>query len=576
MAKNKITKIRKIEIKKFRGLSGVSFDLANRITLICGKNGTSKSTILGVVAQVFSFRKDYSKLPPLDLSYKTLTEDNFESTFSDHFRFSKLDESGSMDINFEVYDGSTNTLQKDLRLRVYDSSDRNRVRPVVRGNKVEGITNTSRNITHPLIYLSLARLQPIATRKDYNVVTQEYVKVNEDFFKTLNNKILIKTNTSELTATAGSVKSLVGHSDKYDQDSVSVGEDNVGQIIQAILSFKKLKEEYSDYHGGILLIDECDAGLFPAAQLELLKVLSKISADLDIQIIITSHSPLMIEEIYNLSTINGSDKDYKNIYLTDTFGPIQVKSDLSWPQIYADLHVDTIKIENEYLPRVNVYFEDRQGFDFYNALINKRDIKAISNPLKDINISCSDLISLVKRKIPEFSERSILILDSDVKADKNYKDISHKKNVCLLPSDFPPDQLLFEFLYNLKKDDIYWMNKEGFTKAVFIRVASDIISKLGISSDQEEISLQAYIDAFRKKPGYQTGLIREMFKKFSKDEKIVSVVNGKVAVNPYRVWALRNPEKSEIFILNYIAAIKTVLIKAYGLDAGKINSHFSS
>ncbi|KYN63147.1 AAA family ATPase [Pantoea agglomerans] len=575
MAKNKITKIRKIEIKKFRGLSGVSFDLANRITLICGKNGTSKSTILGIIAQVFSFRKDYSKQPPLELSYKTLTQDNFESTFSDHFRFSKLDESGSMDINFEVYDGSTNTLQKELRLRVYDSADRHRVRPVVRGNKVEGIDNTSRNITHPLIYLSLARLQPIATRKDYNVITQEYLIDNEAFFKSLNNKILIKTDTSALTATSGSVKSLVGHSNKYDQDSVSVGEDNVGQIIQAILSFKKLKEEYSDYHGGILLIDECDAGLFPAAQLELINVLAKISSDLDLQIIITSHSPLMIEEIFNLSKINGNEKAYKNIYLTDTFGPIQVKSDLSWPQIYADLHVDTIKIENEYLPRVNVYFEDRQGFDFYNALINKRDIKAISNPLKDINISCSDLISLVKRKIPEFAEKSILILDSDVKNDKNYKEISHKKNVCLLPSNFPPDQLLFEFLYNLKKDDIYWKNKEGFTKAVFIRKASDIISKLGISSDQDEISLQAYIDAFRNKPEYQSGLIREMFKKFSKDEKIVSVVNGKVAVNPYRVWALRNPVIAETFIENYLSAIKSVLIKAYGLDAGKINSHFS-
>lgn len=573
MAKNKITKIKKIEINKFRGLSGVTFDLANRITLICGKNGTSKSTILGIIAQVFSFRKDYSKSPPLDLSYKTLTQENFESTFSDHFRFSKLDEPGSMDIKFEVFDGSTNTLQEELRLRVYDSSDRNRARPVVRGNKVEGIDNTSRNVTHPLIYLSLARLQPIATRKDYNVITQEYLKDNEIFFKTLNNKILIKNDTSKLTATSGSVKSLVGHTDKYDQDSVSVGEDNVGQIIQAILSFKKLKEEYSDYHGGILLIDECDAGLFPAAQLELVKVLSKISSDLDLQIIITSHSPLMIEEIYKLSKINGTEKDYKNIYLTDTFGPIQVKSDLSWPQIYADLHVDTIKIENEYLPRVNVYFEDRQGFDLYNALINKRNVKAISNPLKDINISCSDLISLVKRKIPEFSEKSILILDSDVKTDKNYKEISHKKNVCLLPSEFPPDQLLFEFLYNLKKDDEYWKNKEGFTKAVFIRVASDIISKLEISSDQEVISLQPYLDAFRGKPEYQKGMIRQMFKKFSIDGKIVSMVNGRVANNPYRVWASKNPDLAQEFLKSYILAIKDVMNKAYGLDAGKIDAY---
>ncbi|MCV4777503.1 AAA family ATPase, partial [Escherichia coli] len=72
---------------------------------------------------------------------------------------------------------------------------------------------------------------------------------------------------SSVTATKGTIDSMVVHGDNYDHQSVSVGEDNVGQLIQAIFSFKRLKETYSDYHGGILLIDEADAGLFPAAQL---------------------------------------------------------------------------------------------------------------------------------------------------------------------------------------------------------------------------------------------------------------------------------------------------------------------
>ena len=53
-----ITRIKQLNIKHFRGLKNVEIDFGERITLICGKNGTSKSTILGIVAQIFSFRSN--------------------------------------------------------------------------------------------------------------------------------------------------------------------------------------------------------------------------------------------------------------------------------------------------------------------------------------------------------------------------------------------------------------------------------------------------------------------------------------------------------------------------------------
>ncbi|WP_258019282.1 ATP-binding protein [Yersinia enterocolitica] len=123
---NKITKLKRIKINKFRGLKDIEFDLGNRITVICGKNGTSKSTILGVIAQVFSFRKDYSKPQSGLLSkHKTLTDTRFESNFSDHFRFSeKFDTPGSMDIEFTVYDGSFDCMLDELTLKLYDTQGR--------------------------------------------------------------------------------------------------------------------------------------------------------------------------------------------------------------------------------------------------------------------------------------------------------------------------------------------------------------------------------------------------------------------------------------------------------------------
>lgn len=567
---NNITKLKSIKIEKFRGLNGVSIDFANRITIVCGKNGTSKSTILGIIAQAFSFRKDYSSNPPKALNFKTLTDVNFESVFSDHFRFSKFDEPGSMDISFVVYDGASNTMQSELKLKVYDSEDRERVRPVIRGNKIPGVKNTSRNVTHPIIFLSLSRLQPITTRTQYSVRNEKYIIENSDYFKALNNRILIKTSSNQVTATAGSVKSIVGHAEYYDKDSVSVGEDNVGQILQAILSFKKLKEEYPDYHGGILLIDEADAGLFPAAQIEFIKLLTKITKDLDLQVIMTSHSPTMIEEVYNYSKI--SKNDYKTIYLTNSYGKIQIKSDMSWPQIYADLNVTTVKVDDDYFPKVNIYFEDLQGYDFFSALITQSTLKKIIFPLKDINISCSDLISLVDRKIPEFNKKSLIILDADVKTDKNYKKIEKQSNVCLLPSQLPPDQLLFEFLCNLEAEDKYWDNYLGFNKPVFERAAQDIFLKLNITTKPGEIiNLMEYINKFTKKPDYQKGQTRELFKLFAKNEQILQAVNGKVVVNPYRYWVVKNKNEADKFIDKFINGLKYVLVHGYGLENALIS-----
>jgi len=46
--------IKKVEIEKFRALKGIEFELGNNLTAIAGKNGTLKTTILGIIGQPFS------------------------------------------------------------------------------------------------------------------------------------------------------------------------------------------------------------------------------------------------------------------------------------------------------------------------------------------------------------------------------------------------------------------------------------------------------------------------------------------------------------------------------------------
>lgn len=49
-----ISKIDKIEIEKFRSLSGREIKLGKHLTFISGKNGTMKTTLMGLIAHPFS------------------------------------------------------------------------------------------------------------------------------------------------------------------------------------------------------------------------------------------------------------------------------------------------------------------------------------------------------------------------------------------------------------------------------------------------------------------------------------------------------------------------------------------
>lgn len=573
---NQITKLNKLQVIKFRGLKDVNIEFGSKLTVICGKNGTSKSTILGIVAQIFSFSKDQSKKPVTILTnYKTLTNRSFKSAFNEHFRLSEeYDTAGSMDVKISLYDANVNKHLDKLTLGLYGYKDRVKARPIVRGNDGIPGANQSRNVTHPVIYLSLARLLPITLRTDYATRDVQYISDNSEEIRVMNNQLLLKTTGSTVTATKGVIDSMVVHSDNYDHESVSVGEDNVGQIIQAIFSFKRLKETYPDYHGGILLIDEADAGLFPAAQYELIKILTKAAKQYDLQIIMTSHSPLIIEDIYNRS--KQDDKSFKTIYLTDTYGDIKTRNNLSWPDINADLHVQTVKIDEDLnLPKANVYFEDREGFDFFKQLIIDRKINKIINPLGNINISCSAILDLMARKIPEFTSKSLIVLDGDVANDNgdNAKKAKKEKNLCLLPHILPPDQMIFEFLYNLPPDDDYWENRNRFTKPVFNKIATEIVTTLKLG--KAPINLLDEINAFKKGKQGILGVIRKLFKDFAHAPEFRSMVDGPVKYNPYRYWVTKNSAISDQYKFDFVKSLKLVMTTGHGVDSAVIHSYLS-
>ena len=549
------TQLKKLHIEKFRALNDVDVEFGDSITVVCGKNGTSKSSILGIAAQIFNFEKDYFNNE--DLPYSEIAGGNFKSQYSDHFRISeRFDPPGSMKVSIDLYDGyteknATATLQLDKRGTL--------PRPVVRKNSTAPTSNeASRNFTHPVIFLSLKRLFPIAARK-YSVGDYEYLNNHKGDFIGLTNELLNR-QSSQATGTSGSISSAVAHGDYYDQESVSAGEDNAGQIILALMSFRKLKEEYAGYKGGLLLIDEADAGLFPTAQINLLKILDRECKDLNLQVVMTSHSPTLIEYAYGQS--QQYRRKYKTVYMTNTYGGVQVMPDWSWSEISADINTTTVSAGvDERLPKINVYFEDKEAADFYAALMNRQPVKKFMTPLPDITPGCTNYLHLIDKGVSEFSERSIICLDSDAVQHVVKKAL---KTVVLLPGSLPPDQLIFEHLYNLPANDNFWRNELQFTRDVFTNVAAEVIREFAITGEQVDVkaSLAAYTGG--KKP-------REVFKRFYKDAEfqkiLASITRGP---NPWKHWIEKNPDVTNDFLQKLEHAVRSVMAGGYAVDVNKL------
>tara|TARA_B100000700_G_scaffold325341_1_gene433818 strand:+ start:3358 stop:5052 length:1695 start_codon:yes stop_codon:yes gene_type:complete len=557
LTKDKVTCLKSFYIEDFRGLTDISIKFGDNLTLICGKNGTSKSTILGVAAQIFNFKKYYSKDGEFEIGEKTLNGKVFTSTFSEHFRFSpKHDKPGDMKISINVYDGAFRKDVNDLNLSLYNSGDRANARPVVRNNipASSGSKNTSRNVTHPVIYLSLSRLIPVSQRSKYSKRSVEYLNENVEEFISICSQIMNRMDLDNHTATDGDLKSAVAHTDFYDQDSVSVGEDNVGQIALSLMSFKKLSEEFPNYHGGLLLIDEADAGLFPAAQQQLVKVLSDYARSCNLQVIMTSHSPVLINEVKNLS--DKDSKKNKTLYLTSALGSVELKENWGWDEISADLEARTYRKKKSKKSKVNVYFEDNEAVKFFEALVRQQKYTSRIAMKKSIRLSSNAYKDYIREGVEEFSKNSLIVFDGDI-GDPAVK---KKKNCVFLPSSLPPDQLLFNFFLGMRKDDPYWDNELGFTKEVFSRIARPILSryKLKEFDDLENIDLQARVNG--------QGQVRKDFKDNFFKNKEVQDLFSRISTNPFKEWGLRNQEEVSDFLSSLEGSLAWVSKNSLGID----------
>ena len=456
-------KIVKVYIEKFRGFKKQEFELGSQLTAIAGQNGTQKSTLLGMITQTFSIPKDnpmYGEKPLCGGSYR--------SAFSDKFRLSPtFDKPKEHEWSLFFDNGQQFEIESIVR-----TGDPN-VRFWRKGSRGKG----DGYIQFPTIFLSLKRLVPLAEENSIKTDDELLTPTEVAKFKELHNRILI--SNTEITSTTGissTNKQSVGvNTSLYDWNQNSMGQDNLAKILLSLFSFKRLKDKYASYQGGILAIDELDATMYPASQVELLKVLRKYASDLNLQIIFTTHSISLLKAVDELckevkqrpETFN----QIRMIYLKRSDNNVLIKRDVDFNGIVLDLNVIAItprKNKN----KITVYVEDKETKLFVKAIL-----KSKSNCLKfvDITLPCSILIEMVDKAVPAFCyPYSIIFLDGDVrKNNADMRKLANAQNVILLPGNESPERLLARFLFNISDSDALWNSlSPGYTKQVCFREIS--------------------------------------------------------------------------------------------------------
>ena len=74
-------KIDKIRIQNFRLIKDITFNPSRGLNAIAGKNGTAKSTLLGMIAQGFSFNNKIINIPELE-NIKEIRKVDFIKNFN--------------------------------------------------------------------------------------------------------------------------------------------------------------------------------------------------------------------------------------------------------------------------------------------------------------------------------------------------------------------------------------------------------------------------------------------------------------------------------------------------------------
>lgn len=517
--------IHSIQINDFRIFKNQNIKFGKYVTAIAGKNGLGKSTILALVGN------------SCELKEKNIFGKNFRTEFNEIFKaHPDYDKSGSNKciINFSTQN-NPNEIVDHRVCRIAWQNKQTRFR-VIPEHTVDGKKRSSKK-EFPSLYLGLSRLYPIGESSDINLSVKELKLTEDEKLDFVHNYInilgldindSIKINSIDIK---NNKKNGIGiDTDEYHNLSNSAGQDNVGQILLYILSFERLKNQLKEYYqGGVLLIDELDATLHPAAQINLINYLFKKCKNLNLQLIFTTHSSALLKYICNKIQHNKEEElnNYEIVYLTKQNGPLKILQNPDYYLIENDLFINK---PGANIKKLTIYSEDKEARWFFKNLVSN-DLVNLSSffNIIDIKLGCEVLFSLIKGD-PKYFANILFIFDGDI-TEQQIKENNISNNIVKLPGQRPPEEVIYNFLCNLDSDDEFWdeANTVGLNKESLMQHGPDSNDYAGYSIKREKN--------------------KEWFKNYKTVFENTNVINS---------WIKHNIEEFENFILDLVFAYNQI------------------
>lgn len=563
-------KIDKFHVENFRKFKNFDFRLGSRITVLSGVNGVGKSSLLSLIASTTGTRA------------KRLNGTQFQPEFNEYFKIAPTENYKDYKLSVTFTEGEI-SFAKRISFRNDTKANRG-IRPLPRTVSTEGsnlsnkesadILRTeldiggSSRVPIPTIYLSLSRLYPLgehslSTENIYHLIYRNsniyknklYEKYAKYFNFVLPGSIDSEADQMSIVTKAVTKKvhinmDIIGTTN----ETISVGEDNLSSIISCLLDFYNLKVTDENYTGGVLCIDEVDASLHPGAIINLIGLLNDLSKKLNLQIILTSHSLVVLNEILRLQSRNPSD--YQLVYFKDRNIPAP-----TYFKDYTSLKANLYDETRSSIPVVKVYAEDDHTVDTLNLLIKAyKDLFLINNidntkypNLPNFKPIAIHLGKNSIRQLPKndsYFDQVILLLDGDghlkddfdfniekAYADENYlkNEIKYRTenlyNIISLPTVFPPELFLFniirEYANNASNYNKFWRDLDKNSE-IHTMYTSDQIQK-ELETERKVIDKSFFDDKLKENLGKklfsfakETDILTDYYKREEKQNELVN------------------------------------------------------
>ncbi|WP_342606468.1 AAA family ATPase [Pantoea agglomerans] len=474
--------IKSIYIKKFRSLEDRMVELGEYVTVLIGRNGTMKTSVMGLIAHPFTTES------------KDAFGKQLKTSINEVFKLSTVYDVGpdKYDIYFDI--GEKSLLKEAVTVRLAkDGSERHRI-------VISGHEQGDGNFTYNTSFLNLKRLLPMvdtAAKPDEvisNLTAQEKA-LQRDFYET----ILPSMDYTEFTAVYEinnkTTFAPCGDKARYDYQAISSGEDNLGSIFNRLIGFQRAFDQKSNNGNGVFCIDEFESGLHPIAQWNLFNYLLKWSKKYKVQLIITTHSLHLIQNIsLKHDAFINTGKIVLNFFSKANVGEnrnYNIIKNPNYNTTYKELTFEEPKELNK-LKKINILCEDKIAIHFIKSLIKNREILSFIDFQCNLNNDDDNggtSYSLLTQLCSNFSvllSESFVIFDPDVNG--RLGKIKNSNTYIVLPDE---DNLAIErriiiFILNLPGDDIFF-KKFNNEKEIFINSFKNAgLKTLNVNMIQDE------------------------------------------------------------------------------------------